>query len=765
MSIMPGEGLPGLVLQTEHSRWCHDFAQQPDSPRAACALSCQLRGSLGFPIVARGEILGVVELFASEVVEPDESQVQVLTKIGNQMGHFIVRKSSEEQLWRSNALQKAILEGAAYTIISTTPDGTIVTFNHAAEKHLGYTAAEVIGLQTPGIFHLPEEVAARSAELSFELGREIEPGFEALVAKSRLGKPDEREWTYVRKDGSHFPVMLCVTTLFDMQDQVIGYLGIGSDITVQKRAAQELLKAKEIAEAASQAKSDFLATMSHEIRTPMNGIIGMSSLLLDTELVPKQREMVDAVRQSGDALMTIIEDILDFSKIEARKLDLVEEAFRLDSVISGVVDLLQHKAAARSIDLIVRMAPDVPDSFMGDPGRLRQILMNLVGNGLKFTDEGSIHIGINSQNSTTAGAVNLEISVTDTGIGMTAEQQSQLFQAFTQVDSSSKRRFGGTGLGLAICKRLVELMGGSIGVESKRHEGSRFWVRLPLRVVASQKLPLKDDLDARDEIIPYSAADGSKPRVLLVEDNEVNARMAMMMLEKNGYPGEVARDGEEAVERFASGVYDGILMDCHMPNMDGYEATRAIRELESSPLWQRPLCRIIAMTANVMAGERERCLDAGMDDYVSKPLRAKQLIEALSRIQVLVEDEEGSEVPPWSADDTASARKAIQQLADELSTEDTIELIENWCLDTPQRILELEKLAGTDDQTTFGRTAHSLKGSSSLFGLTAFYTLCYELEQSAQSDLRASQSSLTAQLKLSFASAEPELKKFMVGLK
>ena len=727
MSIMAGEGIPGLVLQTEHSRWCHDFAQQPDSPRAACALNCQLRGSLGFPIVARGETLGVVELFASEVVESDESQVQVLTKIGNQMGQFIVRKSSEDLLWRSNALQKAILEGAAYTIISTTPDGTIVTFNHAAEKHLGYTAAEVIGLQTPGIFHLPEEVAARAAELSIELGREIEPGFEAFVAKSRLGKPDEREWTYVRKDGSHFPVMLCVTTLFDMQDQVIGYLGIGSDITVQKRAAQELLKAKEIAEAASQAKSDFLATMSHEIRTPMNGIIGMSSLLLDTELVPKQREMVDAVRQSGDALMTIIEDILDFSKIEARKLDLVEEAFRLDSVISGVVDLLQHKAAARSIDLIVRVAPDVPDSFMGDPGRLRQILMNLVGNGLKFTDEGSIRIEVNSQNSTTAGTVNLEISVTDTGIGMTAEQQSQLFQAFTQVDSSTKRRFGGTGLGLAISKRLVELMGGSIGVESKRHEGSRFWVRLPLRVVESQKLPLKDDLAARDESAPYSAADGSKPRVLLVEDNEVNARMAMMMLEKNGYPGEVARDGEEAVERFASGVYDGILMDCHMPNMDGYEATRAIRALESSPLWQRPRCRIIAMTANVMPGERERCLDAGMDDYVSKPLRAKQFIEALCRIPVLAEDEEVSEVPPWSADDASSARDAIQQLADELSAEDTIELLENWCIDTPQRILELEKIAGTDDQTTFRRTAHSLKGSSSLFGLSAFYTLCYEL--------------------------------------
>jgi CheY-like chemotaxis protein/HPt (histidine-containing phosphotransfer) domain-containing protein len=490
----------------------------------------------------------------------------------------------------------------------------------------------------------------------------------------------------------------------------------------------------------------------------------MSSLLLDTELAPQQREMIDAVRHSGDALMTIIEDILDFSKIEARKLDLVEEAFGLDSVISGVVDLLQHKASSRSIDLIVRIGSDVPDCFMGDPGRLRQILMNLVGNGIKFTDEGSIRIQVSQLNATSTGAANLEISVTDTGIGMTEEQQSQLFQAFTQVDSSSKRRFGGTGLGLTISKRLVELMGGSIGVESKRHQGSRFWFQLPLRVLESQKMSAKEDAGARDEIVPHSTAGGIKPRLLLVEDNEVNARMAMMMLEKNGYPGEVARDGEEAVARFASGVYDGILMDCHMPNMDGYEATRAIREIESSSLWKRKRCRIIAMTANVQTGERERCLAAGMDDYVSKPLRAKTLIEALNRVHVLAEARENTEAPKWSAEDTTAARDALQQLSNELSTEDAIELIENWFIDTPARILELEKLAGSDDQATLRRTAHSLKGSSSLFGLSSFYNLCRELEQTAENNQRAGQSALIAKLKQFFACAVPELRKLIAGL-
>jgi PAS domain S-box-containing protein len=762
-----GTGLhtPGHVLETQQSQWCGDFEKSSDHPRVACALSCQLRASIAFPIIADGEILGVVELFASEAVDPDEQLLQALAGIGNQMGQFMVRKSSEDQLWRSNAFQKAVLDGAAHIIISSTPDGTIVTFNHAAEQHLGYTAAEVIGLQTPAPFHLPEEIAARAAALSAELGRPIAAGYETFVAKSRLGKPDECEWTYVRKDGSHFPVLLCVTTLYDMHGKVIGYLGIGSDITEKKHAAQEMLKAKEIAEAASQAKSDFLATMSHEIRTPMNGIIGMTSLLLDTELAPKQREMVDAVRHSGDALMTIIEDILDFSKIEARKLDLVEEAFRLDSVISGVVDLLQHKAASRSIDMIVRIAPNVPASFMGDPGRLRQILMNLVGNGIKFTDEGSIRIQVRTLNCIAPGTTNLEISVTDTGIGMTEVQQSQLFQAFTQVDSSSKRRFGGTGLGLTISKRLVELMGGTIGVESKHMEGSRFWVRLPLRVVESQALAPRDDVGARDEIVPHSTAGGIKPRILLVEDNEVNSRMAMMMLEKNGYPGEVARDGEEAVERFASGVYDGILMDCHMPNMDGYEATRAIREIESNPLWKRPRCRIIAMTANVMAGERERCLAAGMDDYVPKPLRAKTLTEALNRVHVLAEAEENIEAPQWSAEDTASARESLHQLSEELSTADAIELIENWFTDTPLRILELKKLAGSDDQATLRRTAHSLKGSSSLFGLSSFYNLCRELEQTAENNQRTGQHALIAKLKQLFACAVPELRKLIAALK
>ncbi len=631
-------------------------------------------------------------------------------------------------------------------VVITDASGRLEWVNEAFVKRTGYTLSEVIGRKPGEVLQGPETDRETTA---------------LIGQKLRQGESFKAQLLNYTKSGSPYWVEFHVTPIKDNEGTIVRFIAVQSDITELKRTQSELKIAKEKAEAASQAKSDFLATMSHEIRTPMNGIIGMSSLLLDTELAPQQREMIDAVRHSGDALMTIIEDILDFSKIEARKLDLVEEAFGLDSVISGVVDLLQHKATSRSIDLIVRIGSDVPDCFMGDPGRLRQILMNLVGNGIKFTDEGSIRIQVSRLIATATGAPNLEISVTDTGIGMTEEQQSQLFQPFTQVDSSTTRRFGGTGLGLAISKRLVELMGGSIGVESNRHRGSRFWIRLPLRVVESQKMPVKEEPEVRAETAPQATIGGIKPRLLLVEDNEVNARMAMMMLEKNGYPAEVACDGEVAVERFASGVYDGILMDCHMPNMDGYEATRAIRQLEASPHWKRPRCRIIAMTANVQAGERERCLAVGMDDYVSKPLRTAPLIEALQQVKVFAK----TPAPPqWSAEETSAVREALQQLVEDLSTENALELIENWFKDTPERLQELEKLAGSDDQAALRRTAHSLKGTSSLFGLSSIHTLSRELEQTAEKNLRASQPVLTAQLKQSVASAAPELRKLMLCL-
>jgi PAS domain S-box-containing protein len=406
-------------------------------------------------------------------------------------------------------------------------------------------------------------------------------------------------------------------------------VGTCTDITDRQEAQQTLEFAREQAEQAARSKSDFLAMMSHELRTPMNGVLGMANLLGSTPLTAEQREYLDMIGRSGHALLRLIDDILDFSKIEAGRVVLEQVPCDLAAIVGEVITMLRVPAQTRGLTLDSVVVPGTPTGVVSDPGRLRQVLFNLVGNAIKFTEIGSVHVRVGCD-GVHAGRTTLRIVVEDTGIGIPDDKQQVLFEKFTQADASTTRRFGGTGLGLAISKGLVEGLGGSIGVSSRVGVGSQFWftitapmaVDLPLPqpsapLVAPNQEPDRGALPARN--------DG--PRVLVAEDNPVNQRVAVRMLEKLGFAADVAPDGLEAVRMVSASSYVAVLMDCHMPNMDGFEATRVIRS--TVPMGQRP--PILALTAAGAGHDRERCLAVGMDDYLKKPVQLHELRSMLAR--------------------------------------------------------------------------------------------------------------------------------------
>jgi len=603
------------------------------------------------------------------------------------------RRAESEAAAASERLRAVFDASTAIGIIVTDVEGVIRLFNVGAERLLGWTAAEVVGRMKPDAFHDAEEVAARRAELARELGREALDS-EVFTFGVVAGGTEDREWTYVRRDGTKLPVRLVLTAVRGADGKPDGFLGVFADVSAQHRASAEIERARDLALRAAEAKSQFLANVSHEIRTPMNAILGMTGLLLDEATQPRARDQLETVRTAVDALLALINDLLDFSKIEAGKLRLEEQDFDPREVVARAVDLFAARARGKGLALSFEAAPDLPAILRGDPGRLRQVLLNLIGNAVKFTEKGSVRV------SAAVAPDGIRVEVADTGIGIPAESFPRLFQSFSQVDGSTTRRYEGTGLGLAISRQLVELMRGRIGAESEPGRGSTFWFELPL---ARGRAPAREEGAAAAVV-----ASGRPLRVLVVEDNGVNQKVLLMLLRRLGHSAEAAAGGREALESLAAIRYDLVLMDCQMPDMDGYETTRELRRRELSG---GPRTPVVALTANVLPDDRRRCFEAGMDDFLAKPVRiedlarvvAEQLREPLNRETVgrfrdIVGEQSFAEV-------RLEFLRSARELVDALTAADR-----------------------SDDHAALRRAAHTLKGASASLGADRLEALCRKIE-------------------------------------
>jgi PAS domain S-box-containing protein len=549
-----------------------------------------------------------------------------------------------------------------------------------------------------------------------------------LRARQLQGDPVESEFRIRTPDGNEKWIRSRTFPVRGQAGELVRIVGIAEEITERKRYEQELIQAREGADAANRAKSRFLANMSHEIRTPMNGVIGMLQLLLATSLTAEQRRFATVAQTSGRVLLTLINDILDLSKIEAHKIVLENLSFNLRETVEDVVQSMHTQASAKGLDFHWHVAGEIPPLLRGDAHRLRQVLINLAANAIKFTEQGDIglDVAVESRRETT---VTVRFTVSDTGIGIRPDQAAALFSPFAQADSSTTRKYGGTGLGLAICKQLVELMGGTVGLNSRAGQGSTFWFTAILEVVPPGSPKAAGH---RPDDTPGDAVSSPRVRrsakILVAEDNPTNLEVVLAQLRNLGYAASAATNGAEAVEALRRGGFDLVLMDCQMPVMDGFEATRAIRSSPQSDI------AIVAVTADAMSDDRDRCLREGMNDYLAKPVELEPLRAILAKW-----------LPGNSADDTppVAAQPADEKSEGIFNAESLLRrlggdrqfagrIVKGFLENAPSQLSNLQKRLDEADAAGIILQAHSLKGSAATVGAEGLQALALAIEQAAK---------------------------------
>jgi PAS domain S-box-containing protein len=653
------------------------------------------------------------------VIERDEKRLPV--RIAGTHTDITNRKQAEQSVLANEEKYRSIIANMNLGLMEVNLDEVIQFVNNSFCEMSGYNAEELIGKNAGDLF-----VRGANTEIA-ETKNELRKG----------GISDAYEIGVNNKRGEQKWWLISGAPRYDDKGNLVGSVGIHLDITAQKKLELELLDARESAEQSAAAKEIFLANMSHEIRTPMNAIIGMGRQLQRTSLDEQQQFYLGTINKAAEHLLVLINDILDISKIEAGKLNLEHIGFRPHDVIHHCIQVMEHKAEEKGLKLLKENSPAPETIFIGDPYRLTQVLLNLLSNAIKFTEEGKVSISCLLQPVIDKRQL-IILSVKDTGIGMDEEFLSNIFRKFTQEEQSTARKYGGTGLGMSISKQLTELMNGHIEVSSRKGEGTTITLTIPFELGTESDIP-----QTKGKVIDSSILRNKK--ILLVEDNEMNRLVATTLLENYGVITEEVHNGAEAVQALKSRYYDLVLMDVQMPVLNGLDATMIIRQEINQ------FVPIIALTANAIKGEAEKCLKAGMNDYISKPFEEEELINAIARW--LGDSPETFNTLQSSAMESKPAAplydlKKLENIAQN-NRAFVLKMINLFCRQAPGDVTEIEMALGKQDLNTVRAVAHRMKPSIDNMGIESLHTLIREVElyQSGNDTITADLTNNIAQLR------------------